>query len=220
MIINDETRFLYVVCPKKPIKNLREDLSLIRTSRSLYLTKEEVLKCLECGSVYRRFSNEGIQEKCNKYDLDRVHREKYISKDDWKKLEANAEKVDNLVVNGVSEEPQEIVQEEKVQLVQEEQPKEEVVTSVEEVVVEDTVIEETPKIEAETAEIEDTPVVIEETATNDEIIEDTVVEEEDIESVEEDFEIDNEESSDEEVSTTNNSNIVVNYNGKKKKHHH
>lgn len=170
-----ESRYLYIVYPKKPIKNLNENLPLIRVSKSLYLTKEEVLKCLDCGSVYRRFSNEGIQEKVNKYDVDRVHNDKFISKEDWKKISGASKDINNYVVNGVTqeqtiEEPKEEIKEEKV----EHEVKEEVQPQVEEVV------EEPAKAEEENITLvedttEDTSTIdqVEEVDNNDAVINET-----------------------------------------------
>lgn len=121
----EDTRFLYYVNPRKAIKNLNEDLKLVRVPHSYYLTKEEVLKCLECGVVYRRFSNEDKYEKVSKYNLDRLHNEKFIEEKDW----------DSTVV--VKEEP-------IVEVVEEVKVAEEVKPEPEVVVVKEEVVEELP----------------------------------------------------------------------------
>lgn len=77
--------FLYTVKPRKVIVGLSGSTRAIRTNKSLYLTKEDVFLCLKNAIVYRRFANEGIVERVTIDDVERVHREKYISAEDWKK---------------------------------------------------------------------------------------------------------------------------------------
>lgn len=77
--------FLYTVKPRKIIVGLSGSTRAIRTNKSLYLTKEDVFLCLKNAIVYRRFANEGIVERVTIDDVERVHREKYISAEDWKK---------------------------------------------------------------------------------------------------------------------------------------
>lgn len=77
--------FLYTVKPRKVIVGLSGSTRAIRTNKSLYLTKEDVFLCLKNAIVYRRFANEGIVERVTIDDVERVHREKYISVEDWKK---------------------------------------------------------------------------------------------------------------------------------------
>ena len=215
----DEERYLYTVFPKKPIKNLNENTPLVRCSKSLFLTKEEVLKCFECGSVYRRFSNEGINEKFNKYEIDRVHRKNYISREDWKKLQDNIP-TDTVAVNGVEEKEEVVTAPEVEEAPVEEVKEEEVVTSgyvapadeepvsLDNVETTTNVPEDAPYVVAEPVvpEIQDEGTSTQEVATTDEIIEDTVVEGADPEAVEAESEA--------------NTNIVVNMNGGKKKKHH
>lgn len=233
---NSEERYLYTIYPKKPIKNLNESLPLIRVSRSLFLNKEEVLKCFECGSVYRRFSNDGIVEKFNKYEIDRVHRPNYISREDWAKIQKNTE-TDTLVVNGVAaaEEPQPEKQEEKVEEVKEEIINEEVAPVEEDTQENDSneVIEENIEyVEAPEPTdvlttgniefVEEDPQPLPESVTEaftEEVVEAPYDEEED--EIIEDTEVVDEEETTEEVSGEIQARPVVNVNyNKKKKHHH
>jgi len=57
----------------------------IKTRKSLYLTKEDVLKCLETAYVYRRFALRE-PERVTISNIDRVHRQVYISESEWDKL--------------------------------------------------------------------------------------------------------------------------------------
>ena len=222
MIENEnDIRFLYIVYPKRPIKNLNENITLLRVSKSLQLNKDEVLKCLECGSVYRWFSNEGITEKITINDIDRVHRANYISKEDWKHIQNISGEVANLTVNGIENPKKEVKTEKNVE------------TKVEEVKEEVSIVDPEPEVETKEEgyianevlnkvvedtvddEVEETNDSIVETENNDEIIEDTDVEDEEIEAVEE-------ESKDEDTESTEEGpkNVVVNYHNNKKKKHH
>lgn len=82
---NNNQVFLYTIKPRRVIVGLSGSNRAIRTNKSLYLTKEDVFLCLKNAIVYRRFANEGINERVTIDDVERVHREKYISVDDWKK---------------------------------------------------------------------------------------------------------------------------------------
>lgn len=75
--------FLYTVKPRKAIIGLSGSTKVVRTNKSLYLTKEDVLICLKNATVYRRFANEGINERVTIDNVDRVHRENYIAESDW-----------------------------------------------------------------------------------------------------------------------------------------
>lgn len=232
---NNEERYLYTVYPKKPIKNLNEAVPLLRVSRSLFLTKEEVAKCFECGSVYRRFSNEGITEKFNKYEIDRVHRAKYISKEDWAKMQKDAvEEQPDLTVNGATPDPipVELVveknEEQEPVVVEEPKVEEPVVEAVvvEEQTSEPAPAEEVPVVTSSIQSADETlptesettvsapedPVVVD---TTGEIVEDSITED----TVVEEVEVDDEEEEEVDEQPTNNSGApVINYN-KKKKHH-
>lgn len=75
--------FLYTVKPRRTIIGLSGSVKVVRTNKSLYLTKEDVLLCLKSATVYRRFANEGINERVTIDDVDRVHRENYIPASEW-----------------------------------------------------------------------------------------------------------------------------------------
>jgi chromosome segregation ATPase len=54
----------------------------ITARKSLYLTKEDVLKCLETAYVYRRFALRE-PERVTTANIDRVHRQVYIPESEW-----------------------------------------------------------------------------------------------------------------------------------------
>ena len=84
---NKELAFLYTVNPRKVITGL-SGVNAIRTAKSLFLTKEDVKICLQKATVYRRFANEGINERVNVGNIDRLHRENYVSEKDWDVVQA------------------------------------------------------------------------------------------------------------------------------------
>ena len=84
---NKELAFLYTVNPRKVITGL-SGVNAIRTAKSLFLTKEDVKICLQKATVYRRFANEGINERVNVGNIDRLHRENYVSEKDWDATQA------------------------------------------------------------------------------------------------------------------------------------
>ena len=223
-----EQRYLYTVYPKKPIRNINETLPLLRVPKSLYLIKEEVSKCFENGaSIYRRFSNEGIVEKFNKYEIDRVHRDKYISREDWEEIRKTTGKdplevIDNPAEPVAEPEPVEVIdttiQPEPIfdPVAAEAAQNEEVVTSgyVEEVKEEvEPIPESTTTVYPENTD----PVTLEE------LVEDSnenTQEEAEINESEEDTDVEEVDSESLETENITTSNVVVNYGGKKKKHHH
>ena len=79
--------FLYTVNPRKVITGL-SGVNAIRTAKSLFLTKEDVKICLQKATVYRRFANEGINERVTVGNIDRLHRENYVSEKDWDAVQA------------------------------------------------------------------------------------------------------------------------------------
>lgn len=79
----EETRFLYSVYPQRPIKGILPNNRPINGPRSLSLTKEEVLTCLKFGTVYRRFANEGKNERVTMSNIDRLHNERFIMEKDY-----------------------------------------------------------------------------------------------------------------------------------------
>jgi hypothetical protein len=77
-----EQTFLYEVRPRKIITGIH-GVAYIRSPRSIYLTKDEVLVCLQCGSVYRRFANLDRLERVTVTNVDRLHNENFIPEDQW-----------------------------------------------------------------------------------------------------------------------------------------
>ena len=76
----NEELYIYAVHPKKVI--VIDGVGAIRSPKSLYLSKEDVLTCLKKASVYRRFPF-GISERVNIDNADRLHREKYMTEDEY-----------------------------------------------------------------------------------------------------------------------------------------
>ena len=147
---SNEDIFLYEVHPKRVITGI-PGIPAIRVRKSVYLTKDDVIKCLEKGSVYRRFSLK--TERVTTANLDRVHREEYISEEDWPdflvklKAEGNGQ-----VVDTTPETPN--TEEDKIGTVQEVTVPEETVTTTE--VKENTNIDstETSEVDAENNSVE------------------------------------------------------------------
>ena len=79
---NEELVFLYTVNPRKVITGL-SGVNAIRSSKSLFLTKEDVKLCLQKATVYRRFAAEDKIERVTVGNIDRLHRENYVSEEDW-----------------------------------------------------------------------------------------------------------------------------------------
>lgn len=76
----NEELYIYAVHPKKVI--VIDGVGAIRSPKSLYLSKEDVLTCLKKASVYRRFPF-GVSEKVNIDNIDRLHREKYMTEAEY-----------------------------------------------------------------------------------------------------------------------------------------
>ena len=76
--------YLYSVHPKRIIKGL-ESVDVIRAPKSLYLTLEDVKKCIRLGTVYRRFSSSDIA-RVNTANVERLHNEKHMNEDEYKKF--------------------------------------------------------------------------------------------------------------------------------------
>ena len=140
---NANERFLYEIRPIKPIKDLIPGKG-IKAPCSMQLTKEEALHCMKYGSVYRNFSDSGMNPiRVTGSTIDRLHNAKFISEDEWMK------KIGKEIVSEQQEEQSTV----------EETPVEEVPVT-EEVVEENTIKEETPVVEEvvakeETTETED-----------------------------------------------------------------
>ena len=155
MIQSSETRFLYSVYPKLPIKKVIRDIPVLRVNKSLYLTKEEVLGCLKCGMVQRRFANENKVEKVTPSTLDRLHNAKFMTEEEYEKykkslISDNRGGVINAapVIEETVVEP-EVVAEEAVEETVEEVTTEEAVEVIEEST-EEVIVEE-PEVVAEEA---------------------------------------------------------------------
>lgn len=126
--------YLYTVNPKKAIIGLSGTKKPIRSSKSLYLTKEDVYACLKNGTVYRRFANEGINERVTVNDVDRVHRENYISEKDWPAFLAKQKSVNHATISSTA--PVVEKNEEKDKVEEKKETTEEVIVSDDDPVVE------------------------------------------------------------------------------------
>ena len=80
-----EQTYLYEVRPNRIITGL-SGVNHIRSARSLYLTKEDVMICLEKAAVYRRFANEGKIERVTKLNVDRMHQAKLMTEEEFEKF--------------------------------------------------------------------------------------------------------------------------------------
>lgn len=96
-------KYIYSVNPRRVISGL-SDGTEIRVNKSLELSKEDVLLCLQKASVYRRFNtvtgagNNIVRVTAG--NLDRLHNEKYMTEEEYEKfLAANASKDHGKVVN-------------------------------------------------------------------------------------------------------------------------
>ena len=107
---NNNDMFLYTVKPRKVIIGLSGSTKVLRTNKSVYLSKEDVYLCLKNATVYRRFANEGFNERVTIDDVERVHRENYISPEDWKKFISEEKSINhgNVVVTEESYKEEEI----------------------------------------------------------------------------------------------------------------
>ena len=121
-------KYIYSVNPRRVISGL-SDGTEIRVNKSLELSKEDVLLCLQKASVYRRFNtvtgagNDIVRVTTG--NLDRLHNEKYMTEEEYEKfLAANASKDHGKVVNRepVQEKKPEPVKEEKVVVETEDAP--------------------------------------------------------------------------------------------------
>ena len=89
--MEDEVRFLYSVFPKKPIKGVLEDGRPISSRKSLNLTIDQVRLCMNCGSVYRWFANDGNRlERVTALNIERLHNEKFMTEEEFKSSKFDA----------------------------------------------------------------------------------------------------------------------------------
>ena len=206
----EDIKYAYQIHPKKPIRALPE-FGLIRTKRTLMLTKEQVKKVLPFASVYRRFNHDTV-ERVTIYNLDRLHNERLMTEEEYKIFTTHNTvfvKPEDVVVEAKVEEP--VVAQEDSDVVENDSPSiptenEENIVFATEDVQEDTIsgafTEESTESEESDAETQIA-----------EAVEETVVVEPEVE-VE-----DNSEEEKEEVEKAS-SKTSVNYNGKKKHHNH
>lgn len=196
-----EERYMYQVNTIMPILGL--SVGIIKVPTSQKLTKDDVLICLKKAPVFRRFSD-GNKERVGIDNIDRLHRENYMTVEEYNEYLAN--KTDNTVEEEKIEEP--VVEEsepEVTPVVEESAPVEEVVEeeTVEEEEVFIPVPEEAPIVEENT--VEEESAVVEE--DND------VVANELFDSV-----IENEVTEEEEIPEDNSNNNNNYFRNRKKKH--
>jgi len=146
-----DNTFLYEVRPFRVITGL-EGVKFIRSPKSLFLTKDDVIKCLEKGAVYRRFANEGRVERVDIGSVDRFHNEKYMTEEEFEEFKKNGGLVETAKVEVTEPVKEEAPAEVELKVVEAEPEK-----------VEEPVVEETPAEEVETVEE-----VAEEAATEEE----------------------------------------------------
>lgn len=155
--------YLYTVHPKRPLKI--EGVGVVRTPKTLSLTKEDVKLAIKGASVYRRFANIGINERVTTLNIDRLHRAEYISEKDWEQVKINEASEGHAEV---ASKPEEVKPEPAVEPTPAEESTVEEAT---EVVTEEesTVITEEPVVEDEAVE------VAEEVVSEDSVVEEAVV---------------------------------------------
>lgn len=167
--------FIYAVHPRKPITGI-PGVPVIRTNKSVYLTKDDVIACLRLAAVFRRFPEK--TERVTIDNVDRLHRDSYISEEDWKKMDCKKEDHSSTVPTVTMPETISNAEESLVEDKSEEQ--------VEEAVVEN--VEETNSLEGdeESQEIDEeaTEETVEE-SDSEEVVEDEVKEEDEESSTEE-----------------------------------
>ena len=176
-----EERYMYQVNTIMPILGL--SIGTIKVPTSQNLTKDDVLICLKKAPVFRRFSD-GNKERVGIDNIDRLHRENYMTVEEYNEYLAN--KTNDIVEEKVEEPVVEESEPEADPIVEESAPVEEVVeeetVEEEEVFIpvpeEDTTVEENAIEEESTVVEEDNDVVANELF--DSVIEDEVTEEEEI----------------------------------------
>ena len=108
-----ETTYLYSVNPKKIIKDL--PTLPIRSPRSLYLTKEQVMICLKSGTVYRRFAAENRNERVTILNIDRLHNDKFMTEEEYKAfLESKTNDQRGTIINDHEEDKKETDNEDNI----------------------------------------------------------------------------------------------------------
>ena len=221
----DEIRFLYSVNPKKIIKSIPE-IGVIRAPKSLYLTKAQVAECLKYGSVYRRFANEGINQRVTIDTIDRLHNEKLIVDGEYddRKLIGGIEDNKRGTVIDTREEVEEVAVKMKVEQLEVENKNKRTYTEpeVSKLTEESLVKEETKEaIEEDAVEESEEEAPVEEVVEEDaeEVSPEESVEDESEEVIEEDIEEVVEEDAEEITPEPTEQKNYNNYSGKKKHKH-
>lgn len=212
----DELRFAYQVNPKKPIRSLPE-FGLIRTNKTLMLTKEQALKAMEGASLYRRFNHDTVI-RVTSLNIDRLHNEKFMDEKEYEIFKTN-----NTVFVAAPEEPETVeIPESPSEVVEEEVPTNPTET-VENIVFVTEVPQEDTISGAITEEVAETEVVEAETQV-EEAVEETVESEDpsvevDAEPVSDEAPVEENNEVEEDVVINASNKTSVNYSGKKKHHH-
>lgn len=182
-----EDKYSYEVHPRIPIKNVIPGKGIFRPT-VLDLTKDEVVKCLKCGPVFRNFAR-GNQVQVTLYNIDELHVAHYVAPSKTKAIDPS-KKTD---VAGIIVPKKEFVphiiapaKKEESEATDEEKVDEKVTDeAVEESVVEEEKVEE-PVVEAP---VEEAVEVVEEPEASEEEKVEEVTDEEVEESVEESEEV-------------------------------
>ena len=206
-------RFRYQVTPYRPINNLIPGQSL-RKPFSSDLTKEEVMKCMKCGPVFRLFPGQS-PIRVTGSNLDELHRNTFEKTSENGKPIIATVTIEKLPVQEkpVVEEPKTEPSTESVSEEIDEVKEEEVVEEVNNDIVEETVEEVIPEEEVVSETVEE--------VTENEVI----TEESSEEVVEEEAEVEEEEIAIPLATPNSNENNnqrvyqYNNYHGKKKRHH-
>lgn len=121
----EEVTYLYTVNPRKIIKGI-SGVNILRTPKSLQLTKEDVYTCLKSASVYRRFANEDLIKRVTTGNVDRLHNEKYMTDEEYKEYLISQSSAPQKTVTVHEEEKKETIEESKVESDDEEIVKKEI----------------------------------------------------------------------------------------------
>ena len=83
MSIQLEEVYIYSVSPRRPL--VLKDGTCVKVPKSLYLSKEDLYNIVGKNAVvYRRFIEEGINERVTIDSIERLHRANYIPENEWK----------------------------------------------------------------------------------------------------------------------------------------
>ena len=86
--MSEEVKYLYTIHPRRPIKCLSE-VPVLRVPKTLALTKDDVRKCLKLAAVWRRFDNGDNLVRVVPSSVDRLHNEKFMTEEEYKKFVLN-----------------------------------------------------------------------------------------------------------------------------------